>query len=69
MAAPFVCLCAIRQPEAGQRHSGQARTELFQRLPPSSGLGQASGQFIEFVGHNFPFVLLVTGICPRKFSH
>jgi hypothetical protein len=61
MAAPLVCLCPVHQPEAGQRHSGQARTELFQRLPPSSGLGHALNQFIEFVVHNFPFVWLLSG--------
>src|ERR1041385_3088175 len=48
----------VRQPEAGQRHAGEADAEFLQRPAPRDGLGHSFGQFIEFVGHNFPFVWL-----------
>jgi hypothetical protein len=48
----------VREPEAGQRHGGQADSEFLQRLPPGDGLGHSLGQFIEFVVHTFPFVCL-----------
>jgi len=35
----------------------QADAESLYRLPPCDRLGQSLGQFIEFVVHNFPFVL------------
>jgi hypothetical protein len=54
----FPRLCLIRQAEAGQRQAGQADAESLQRLPPCCRLGQSLGQFIEFVVHTFPFVLL-----------
>jgi hypothetical protein len=48
----------ICQAEAGQRHAGQADAKFLQRLPPRCCLSQLLGQFIEFVIHTFPFVLL-----------
>lgn len=47
----------VRQPEAGQRHAGQANAKLLQRRAPRDGLGQALGEFIELVVHTFPFIL------------
>ncbi len=48
-----------RQPEASHCHAGQPDAEFLQRLSPRYRLGQTFGQFIEFVIHTFPFVLLV----------
>jgi hypothetical protein len=56
LAPTFARLGSVGQPEAGQRQTGQAQAEFFQRLPTGSGLGHSRGQFIEFVIHNFPFV-------------
>jgi hypothetical protein len=47
----------FRQPEAGQCQAREANGEFFQHRPPRDGLGHSLGQFIEFVVHNFPFVL------------
>jgi hypothetical protein len=55
VAARFARLRVIRQPKAGQRHSGQADAEFLQRLPPCYRLGQSFGQFIEFVIHKLSF--------------
>ena len=46
----------VCQPEAGQRHACQAEAEFPERLPARDRLGQAFGEFIEFVVHTFPFV-------------
>src|SRR5262245_53923799 len=62
-APSFACLSPVRQPETGQRHPGQADAKLFQRLPAGGRLGQRLGQFIEFVVHNFPFVLNFSCCC------
>src|SRR5437667_8813857 len=45
-----------RQPEAGQRHAGEADAEFLQRHAARDRLGQAFGEFIELVVHVFPFV-------------
>jgi hypothetical protein len=50
----FVC-----EPEAGQRHAGQAEAEFLERLPAGHGLGHVFGQFIEFDSHTFPFGMFV----------
>src|SRR5438034_4699813 len=44
--------------ESGQREPGEAEAEFLQRPAPCDGLGQALGQFNEFVVHHFPFVLV-----------
>ena len=49
-----VCLV---ESELGQRHTRKADTESFQRRPAGDGLGQTLCEFIEFVIHNFSFVL------------
>jgi len=51
----FVGERLIRQPEAGQRHAGEADAEFLQRCAARDGLGQALGEFIELVVHTFPF--------------
>ena len=43
--------CLVRQPQRGQREAREAGAELLQRRAPRDGLGQALGQFIEFVVH------------------
>jgi len=48
----------IRQPDCGQRDTGETEAEFLQCPASRDGLGQALGQFIEFVVHNFPFVLV-----------
>jgi hypothetical protein len=47
--------CRSRAPESHrpQHKTRQARAEAPQCLTPRDGLGQALGQFIEFVVHNF----------------
>ena len=50
----------VRQPEARQRHAGEADAEFLQRRAPRDRLGQAPGEFIEFVAHTFPFILVVS---------
>jgi len=50
--------CRSRTPESHRRQheTRQACAEAPQCLTARDGLGQALGQFIEFVVHNFPFV-------------
>ena len=48
----------IRQPEAGQRHPGEAEAEFLQRRAARDRLGQTLGEFIELVVHNFLSFLL-----------
>jgi len=48
----FVRCRGTPQPEARERHAGQAEAEFLQRLPSGDGLGHAFGQFIELVVHN-----------------
>ena len=47
----------IRQPQRSQHDSREANAEFLQRATARNGLGHAHGQFIEFVFHNFGFVL------------
>jgi hypothetical protein len=47
------------QPEAGQRHAGEADAEFPQRRAARHRLGKVFGQFIEFVVHICMFRLLV----------
>jgi len=47
----------LGQSEARERHAGEAETEFFERLPSRYRLGQALGEFIEFIVHTFPFVV------------
>jgi hypothetical protein len=53
----WACLRFVRQPEAGQRHAGETDAEFLERRAARDRLGQAFGEFIEFVIHTFPFVL------------
>jgi hypothetical protein len=39
-------------PKRGQSHTRDPCAELLQRTAPRDGLGQISGQFIDFVVHN-----------------
>ena len=58
-------LCAVLQPEASQRHAGDADAELPQRRATRDRLGHTFGEFIEFVVHCFSFVvffLFVVGV-------
>ena len=48
----------VRQPQRGQRNPHDADAEFLQRTAARDGLRQAFGQVIEFVVHNFPFVLV-----------
>ena len=57
-AATASRLSLVRQPQRGESDSRQADAEFLQRPAPRDGLGQALGQFIEFVVHNLPFVLV-----------
>jgi len=50
------CFGFVGQSERGQQRSREAGAEAPERLPTRDGLGQALGQFIELVVHNFPFV-------------
>jgi hypothetical protein len=56
-ASPFARLSPVRQPETGQRHSSERDAKFFQRSSARDRLGQSFGQFIEFIVHNFPFIL------------
>ena len=42
----------VRQPEADQRHAGEADAEFLQRRAARDRLGQTLGEFIELVVHN-----------------
>src|SRR5262249_14598803 len=53
LTSSLVCLRIVREPQAGERHTGKADTEFFQRSPARDRLGQALGEFIEFVVHFF----------------
>jgi hypothetical protein len=48
-----LCVCPVRQPEAGHCRSHQAKAEFLERLAARYGLRQSFGQFIEFVVHRF----------------
>jgi len=55
----WICLGLVRQPDCGQRDAREAEAEFLQRSASRDRLGQALGQFIEFVIHNFPFVIRI----------
>src|SRR5439155_14628279 len=42
------------QPQRGDREAREADAEFLERRAARNGLGQALGQFIELVVHNFP---------------
>jgi hypothetical protein len=63
LTSSLVCLCFVGQPEARQRHAGEADAESLQRRAPCDRLGQAFGEFIELVVHIFPFVCFVILLC------
>jgi hypothetical protein len=54
-------VCSVCQPEAGERHAGEADAEFLQRRAPRDRLGHAFGEFIEFVVHIFPSHVVVCG--------
>ena len=51
------CQGSITQAHRGERGRREPDAKPSQRLTARDGLGQSLGQFIEFVAHNFPFVL------------
>jgi hypothetical protein len=59
-ATRLACTCVsfVRQPEAGERHARQAGPELLECGTAGDGLGEAFGEFIEFVVHGFVFVVV-----------
>jgi len=57
-AVPCAGLGFRRKPDAGQRHAGQAEAEFLQSRAACDRLGQALGEFIEFVVHSLNFVAL-----------
>ena len=48
----------VRHPETGQREAGEPDAEFLEHAAPRDGLSHVLGQFIEFVVHNFPFILV-----------
>ena len=46
----------VRETERGKRDTRETEAESLQCRAPRDGLGQAFGQFIKLVVHNFPFV-------------
>jgi len=51
------CVRLVGQPDAGQRHAGEADAEFLQRRAPRDRLGHAFGEFIELVVHILPDVI------------
>jgi hypothetical protein len=62
LASSWSCFGIIRQPQRGQRDARKAEAEFLQRPAASDGLGQALGQFIEFVVHKAFLVLGSTNL-------
>src|SRR5439155_8511174 len=56
----------VRQPQGGQRDTRETDAEFLQRPAARDGLGQALGQFIEFVVHSFPFVFDLVLVCSDR---
>ena len=54
--ARFSRLGLVCQPEAGQRHAGEANAEFLQCCAARDGLRHTFREFIEFVAHNSAFV-------------
>ena len=48
----------FRQSQRGQHNAREAGAEFLQRAAARDGLSEALGQFIEFVVHNSPLVLV-----------
>ena len=63
LAAVDACCFLVCESEGGQRQAGEADAEFLQRLSPRDRLGQALGEFIEWVVHIFSFWLLVVVSC------
>jgi hypothetical protein len=57
-APGWMGMSLVCQPQPGQRNTGEANAEFLQRPAAGDGLGHCFSQFIEFVIHTFPFVLL-----------
>jgi hypothetical protein len=53
-----LCLRIVRQAQRGQRDARETDAEFLQRAAARDGLGQAFGEFIEFVVHNSPFLII-----------
>src|SRR5262249_35404034 len=56
------CLRLTRYPQRGQHDAREAAAEFFKRPASRDGLGQALGQVIEFVVHNFPCVFVISAL-------
>jgi hypothetical protein len=48
----------VGQSETSQRHARETDAEFLQCPAPRDGLGQALGRYIEFIAHEFPFVVV-----------
>jgi hypothetical protein len=57
-ASPRIGISFVHQPQRGQGDACDPDTELPERSTPRDGLGQALGQFIEFVVHVIRFVFV-----------
>src|SRR5438552_19189697 len=53
-----ICQDSVTQAHRCEQRRGKARAKVPKRLPPCDGLGQTLGEDIEFIVHNFPYVLL-----------
>jgi len=51
-------LRTVREAQAGHQRACEGDAEFLQRPAPRDGLGQAFGQLIEFVFHNFASLLV-----------
>jgi hypothetical protein len=56
-------LCPARQPETCERHAGETDTEFLECGAARGGLGHGFSEFIEFVIHTFPFILVWCSAC------
>jgi hypothetical protein len=59
-AVEYLGFSAVLQSKPGQRNAGETNTEFLQRPAPRHGLSHSFGQFIEFVIHDFSFLLNYT---------
>ncbi|HYV32706.1 MAG TPA: hypothetical protein VEO53_16575 [Candidatus Binatia bacterium] len=52
-------MCVVRHTQQGEREARESEAEFLQRGAARHGLGHAFGQFIEFIVHNFAFILML----------
>jgi hypothetical protein len=62
----WISLRLVRQSKHSQRNPGEADGEFLQRPPACDGLSHSFRNFVEFIVHNFPFVLFVFGFSPAR---